>query len=860
MKSRSMAATLLLSVLLVMVSLVSATPAEADTGNLETGARIDYPAAFNNGQGFTNWFKVNGRWAYCLQADIDTPGSGNYPANVLNNVDLQKVLYYGFGGPGDMTGTLLAGKSDAEKYVYTHIAASYAYYGGNDRAFYGCNRDGLVNAGVITYINTLLSQRTPPTTQLSFSTSSPAVTLENGVRKTQTVKLNGDDRNSVTVSLPDNVTLHNETQNTQVTGGTATVKGGDSFHLTTSLDNHGTYDTQSLKGSLDQSWKAVILNTTTGSHVTQNIGSIQPDAAPSAVRLSVDWYQEGKIKLTKADAKSGHGLAGATYGVYSDKACTDKLAEMTTGEDGTATSEAFDITGRSVVYVKEKTAPTGYAADQTVHEVKVADGKTSELKVTDERQTGTLSIQKYGEGLTLVQPSSLDAAGGAETVTEGTGIYTKLNYYDYATVAGVEFGLYAREDIVAPDGSGEILYKAGAQVTTLTTGEDGMARATGLPLGRYYLKELKAGTNYVLGTEETDVTITASDDEQGAAVIDRSEELHNARQKVQVSLEKKDSVSGKPLEGVVFGLYTAEDIPDDESGEVYVKAGTLLEKKATDENGELTFDSELPNGKYYVREEATIPGYLPSDDVWDIDATYKAEDQALSTIEVSHEFENQPTVTKITKSDATTGEELPGARLQVIDKDGSVVEEWTSTEEERVIYALAAGTYTLHEVMPPYAQGYVSAIDQTFEVKEDGSVAEVEMRDEYSKAEFSKKDKDTGKALKGARLQVLDRDGKVLDEWVTDGAAHTLEKLPVNEELTLHEVSAPEGYETASDVKFTLKDTAEVQKVEMLDARAKTVAATMPKTGDDQIVAAIALGALGAAFVSGAVIRSRRSM
>ena len=232
-----------------------------------------------------------------------------------------------------------------------------------------------------------------------------------------------------------------------------------------------------------------------------------------------------------------------------------------------------------------------------------------------------------------------------------------------------------------------------------------------------------------------------------------------------------------------------------------------------------------------------LAGYVPGTEVWDIDASYT--DQTIPAIEVSHTFENQPTVTEITKTDATTGEELEGAKLQVIDEKGNVVEEWTSTKEKHVIYGLAVGTYTLHEEMPPYAQGYVSAQDATFEVKEDGTVTKVEMKDEYSNVEVFKTDSTTGKELKGAKLQILNKDGKVLEEWVSDGSAHVIKKLPVKEELTLHEVSAPKGYEVADDIVFTLKDTTEVQKIEMKDAQTeiKTVlqkTSNSPKTGDTQ--------------------------
>ena len=165
--------------------------------------------------------------------------------------------------------------------------------------------------------------------------------------------------------------------------------------------------------------------------------------------------------------------------------------------------------------------------------------------------------------------------------------------------------------------------------------------------------------------------------------------------------------------------------------------------------GILTFDSDLPHGKYYVKEEVRKDGYLPNEEVWNVDASY--ENQNLEKIVLSKEVENQPTETRITKTDATIGKEMEGAKLQVIDKDGNVVEEWTSTKEDHVIYGLPEGTYTLHEELAPYEDGYVSASDVTFEVKEDGSVTKVEMKDEYSKVEISKTDITTGKELEGAK-------------------------------------------------------------------------------------------------------------
>lgn len=158
----------------------------------------------------------------------------------------------------------------------------------------------------------------------------------------------------------------------------------------------------------------------------------------------------------------------------------------------------------------------------------------------------------------------------------------------------------------------------------------------------------------------------------------------------------------------------------------------------------------------------------------------------------------------------------------------------------------------------------MSASDITFEVLEDGSVTKVEMKDEYSKTEISKTDITTGEELKGAKLQSLDEDGTVLEEWVTDGKPHLVEKLPVNVELILREITAPDGYEIAEDVKFTLKDTMEIQKVEMKDARIpekpETPVTSVPKTGNDswKPLLLLVICGLSAAVLAVTTVRKRK--
>ena len=538
--------------------------------------------------------------------------------------------------------------------------------------------------------------------------------------------------------------------------------------------------------------------------------------------------------------------------------------------DGTTIISPLEQTTKGTYKENPKSGIVITVSSNTAHQIDPDTGAAIvEVEQKNDEQVGSLLLTKKGEQLTEVTGDSVLAkvkalvskVRNAVSGKEETGIYKGFKYEETG-VEGAEFEIYAKDTIYSPDGAKDeagnpvVRYEKDDLVAKLTTDENGTAVINNLPLGTYYLKEVVAGENFVLNTEQKEFTLTAEDDTQ--AVVYEGVTYKNERQKVFVSVEKKDSVTGEKLEGVIFGLYAAEDILSNQ-GEVLVEKDTLLEKKATDAKGTLTFDSDLPHGKYYVKEEVRKAGYLPNEEVWNVDATY--ENQNLAKIELNKEVENQPTETRITKTDATTGNELEGAKLQVIDKDGNVVEEWVSSKEEHVIYGLPEGSYTLHEELAPYEDGYVSASDVMFEVKEDGSVTKVEMKDEYSKVEISKTDLTTGKELEGAKLQIIRKDGTVLEEWITDGKPHSVEKLPVNEELTLREITAPDGYEIAEDVTFTLKDTMEVQKVEMKDARTpeKTTEKTnAPKTGDNQKIWAFVLLALASAGTATGVTVYRR--
>lgn len=443
----------------------------------------------------------------------------------------------------------------------------------------------------------------------------------------------------------------------------------------------------------------------------------------------------------------------------------------------------------------------------------------------NEEQTGSLTLTKTGEKLREVKGESIlekaadllsdlvDTVTGDESAD--TGIQKEF-LYEESGVEGAVFELYAKDTIYSPDGAVDadgtrvIRYEKDDLVATLTTDSDGKVVVDGLPLGSYYLKETTAGNGFVLNAEQKEFTLTAEDDT--VAVVYEDVEYHNERQKIQITAEKKDAVSGEALEGVVFGLYAGEDITD-EQGNVLLEKDTLIETKATGEDGTVTFDSDLIHGKYYVKEEQRLPGYLPNEEIWEIDAAYENQNETVITFE--KEVENQPTETQFTKTDIVTGEPVVGAELQILDEEGNVIREWVTTTEEHIEYALPEGNYVLHEGTAPNKDGYVTAQDVEFTVKEDGSITKVEMEDDFSKVDISKTDITGDTELVGVKLQVLNSEEEVLDEWVSDGTEHRIEYLPVGEELTLREIQTIDGYTMAEDVKFTLEDTGEVQHVAM---------------------------------------------
>ena len=168
---------------------------------------------------------------------------------------------------------------------------------------------------------------------------------------------------------------------------------------------------------------------------------------------------------------------------------------------------------------------------------------------------------------------------------------------------------------------------------------------------------------------------------------------------------------------------------------------------------------------------------------------------------------DSPTEVTVSKTDVTQEKQLSGAKLQILDKDGNVIDEWTTDGKPHpVTKTMEAGvSYTLHEVEPP--KGYRKAEDIKFTVNDNGKATNVVMKDAPTKASILKTD-ESGKALAGATLVIKDSEGNIVGkEWTSDGKAHEITGLlTVGETYTLSEVSAPSGYTVAPDQTFKMED------------------------------------------------------
>ena len=223
------------------------------------------------------------------------------------------------------------------------------------------------------------------------------------------------------------------------------------------------------------------------------------------------------------------------------------------------------------------------------------------------------------------------------------------------------------------------------------------------------------------------------------------------------------------------------------TGETFV----LLEKQLTAGN------------TYWLHEIKPAPGYGFSEDVKFTVSTDGRTDVVV--------MEDRQTKAVLSKKAIAGEEELSGCEMQLVDEKGIIIDQWISRETPHEITGIleAGHTYRLIELKP--APGYAYAEEVAFTVNRDGTVNQVEMRDDVTKVEILKLDAGTGRPLAGARFEILDQSGKVWETWTSTGEPHRIYgKLTAGERYILREISAPAGYRSMEDTAFTVNDYADV--------------------------------------------------
>lgn len=463
-------------------------------------------------------------------------------------------------------------------------------------------------------------------------------------------------------------------------------------------------------------------------------------------------------EVTKEDIASGAELSGATLSVLDKKGNVIDTWTSLAGEKHVI--KRLEV--GSTYILREEYAPYGYLKAQDVEFTVEDTGEVQSVVMQDEVPTGTIIVNKDGEFLQ-----------DARVLEEHW--YDVIFQYFKKSLAGVTFKVYAAEDIVSPDGLEMLYYEKDQLVGEIITNGKGIAKLEELPLGKYYLVETNTLEGFVLNPEPIEADLSYVD--QDTKVVYAGMNVTNERQRVQITVTKADAETKKALEGAVFGLYAAEDIVNAD-GKVVTKKDSLVGKAVTWKDGRCVFLNDLPLGRYCVKEMEAPKGYVLSEAVFNLDASYQGE--YVKVIELEAAFENYPTKLEISKTDITGEHELDDAVLSIIDKDGHVVETWKSNGTPHYIERIPTGEYTLREETAPY--GYKIAADVKFTVEDTKEIQKVSMKDEIvpGKILIEKTDKDTGKGIKGVEFEIRDEGGQVVETLVTDKDGHAeSEELPI---------------------------------------------------------------------------------
>ena len=407
-------------------------------------------------------------------------------------------------------------------------------------------------------------------------------------------------------------------------------------------------------------------------------------------------------------------------------------------------------------------------------------------------------------------------------------------------LSGAKFTLKAAENVTQ---SGTTLYTSGQVIETVTTGTNGLAEFSEVPVGfRYTVTETEPPDNYVNSGYSTTFLLeyqaTLQDVEYVTKLLD---DAYNPWQDATVTVvkyrqEPDGTTTTIPLRGAEFELRTVNAINYADGTLMYAANQKIGSTVTTGTDGKATFAVQVPVGYTYKIVEVNAPaGYKNLNNVTQFTVS---GNKTIQYVEVSQSVYDPPIKINVSKKKLADMSELSGASLKIVKNDGTDATltidgsacSWISDGTVKVIEKIPAGSYKLVETASP--NGYAVATEIPFVVAEDGTVTsttsgavttangvpQINMVDDYTRIRIIKKDIGTNQPLPGAKLQVLDGSTVVIPEWsTTTSGKEIVGQLEVGKTYTLHETAAPDGYLIARDVTFTVTNTTDWQEVEMSD-------------------------------------------
>ena len=756
------------------------------------GQEIYYPSWLGNWS--TKMCYINGSLAYCLESSKNTPPQGQYAPYVISNNDaLLKVLYYGYGGPGDVFKDDQV-TNDTNKYLYTHIMASYAYSGD---IYGGKSWDDLLANGIgLKWRYEQIQSMPVPTKTFNLTKTNLSAYYDSGTstQRTENNTFNAESNVTIDIPLQEGVELHNLTKGT-VSSGTVSINGGDTFYLSAPLQKMEDYSSGELAGN-NSTMYAPLAIMPGGGYQAEATLSVTSD--PRTLSFNVSWLNGSQISINKTD-NYGENISNAKFDLLQWNKTTsqyEKLREFSYNSTNKLyESDFLEKTDLNEGKFKvEETVPNGYTASSRYEQEFTLDGYIDRSVFTAEIEGKEVNV-KLSSTLADNHYIKYEVDGVPDSVTE-------IKFPTWSINGG-------QDDI---------------DWVHLAKESDGVWRANKqMPESGQYVIHIYYNTavqqniySYAVNFWPSDTTIN----------------VVNNRIMGKISVDKLDYHAGEKLANATFDVIARNDIRTPQ-GTVIYRQGEVVGNLTTDENGYGELDN-LNLGEYTLKESVVPDGFRDDDSTYDFTITADKTDSKLHMgLDVTWEINNYPTFINVYKVDKDSGKKLENAEFDLYnvtdkkkvgtyktDKNGNLAVFYLSKQKTYYLQETnARDSYKLNDTRYYFyvdEKGAFSVSDMngtvedgTFNVPFHGTMTiTVKNEIDICNLRITKKN-DNSKVLENAEFSLYsDKEcTKEIEKGKTDKNGQlNFDRISVGD-FYLKETKAPAGYRLLEDpIKISLKN------------------------------------------------------